>query len=261
MEMVMAGKAKFLSYFKYTPSLRQSKNIVLCSMAAQGLFANILDIYWINTGKLNIRHIQLRFPDNNKELEELIAEDIIKVENNFISISFLDEQFEAFSVESKRNSANANARWGNVRVDGKRAQSDCNATALRPQSDCNAVAIYKRREEKKREEKKRKENTRKEKSEERKKKEEIEFDKFFKKYNKTMGHTEQKRKATYIKWKSLTNVDKQKAYDNIEPFYNSRSDSQKKDTKYIDIARSYLSGSLFDDEFTTNNKSTFYRYD
>lgn len=97
--------AKELPYFKFEPAEYLTKDISFCSISAQGLFINICSYYWQRQCSLNLEQISRRFNYPN-ELEELINEGIIDVNDNYISIKFLDNQLTDVSEKSKVNSIN-----------------------------------------------------------------------------------------------------------------------------------------------------------
>lgn len=104
--------AKDLPYFKFSVSEWNDGDITLCSLEAQGLFINLCSLYWSQEGNLSITKCKRRFKDCNTTVwDELTTEQIIKVDGDQISISFLDEQFQERVKLSTINKQNIEKRW------------------------------------------------------------------------------------------------------------------------------------------------------
>lgn len=110
--------AKELPYFKFFPAEWFIGYITNCSMSAQGLFINICNYYWMRSGDLTLTYVEHKFNTCSTELEELLNRNIIRVEQDVISINFLDEQFSEFEIlRSKKinaGKASAKIRKGNT---------------------------------------------------------------------------------------------------------------------------------------------------
>jgi len=141
--------AKDLPYFKFSVSEWNDGDITLCSMAAQGLFINLCSLYWSQEGNLSLTKSQRRFKDCNTAVwQELISERIIKVSEDKIIISFLDQQFVERKKLSAINSENVKKRWEKDNID----------TVVLPSNNDSNEPVYnieEKREEEKRKEKKR----------------------------------------------------------------------------------------------------------
>ena len=85
--------AKELPCYQVDPAKHLAGDIQICSLAAQGLFANIKAIYWIKGCKLTIEQLEKRF---NEQIlvKELVAENIIKIQDDLIVIDFLNVQYQ-----------------------------------------------------------------------------------------------------------------------------------------------------------------------
>lgn len=143
--------AKDLPYFKFIISEWNDGDVTICSFEAQGLFINLCSIYWSQEGNLSFARAKRRFSACNATAwEELLKERIIKLSDDDIIISFLDEQLEERGKLCKQNSENAALGWEKRRL---------NATALPSHSDpiIPACNIEEKRREEKRREKKREE--------------------------------------------------------------------------------------------------------
>ncbi len=97
--------AKELPYFQFEPAQYLTKDISFCSLSAQGLFINICSYYWQRDCKLTKEQLlrRLNYP---KELDELISENVIKLDEDDIKVAFLDTQREYIITKSKTNSNN-----------------------------------------------------------------------------------------------------------------------------------------------------------
>ena len=94
--------SKELPYFKFYPGEWLTGDITLCSIQSQGLFISICSFYWMKECDLNTEKLTKRFSGKEKYINELIHNDIIKVNDDMrIQIEFLDEQFTDFKEISK----------------------------------------------------------------------------------------------------------------------------------------------------------------
>jgi|TARA_R110000787_G_scaffold182188_2_gene294144 hypothetical protein len=128
--------AKELPYFKFEPSEWDNGNIQMCSFNTRAMFIELCCIYWIRVGDLPYAlALQKVCGGNQAPLIELKKHQIIKVDDDFISIRFLDEQLESFTETSAKNSASARKRWGG------------DASAMRAHSERNAIREDKKKED------------------------------------------------------------------------------------------------------------------
>ena len=137
--------AKDLPYFKFFCSEWNDGNITLEDYKIQGLFINICSYYWSNECDVKLKILKKKFKSNIDDIDYLIKEGLIKGKDDYISISFLDEQCIERGKLSNTNSKNAKSRWDKVRD-----ECDRNATASNSQSESDAI---KKRKENKRKEK------------------------------------------------------------------------------------------------------------
>jgi hypothetical protein len=103
--------AKYSPYFKFYVSEYNDGDIQLCSLEAQGLFMNLCSIYWSKEGELFLSKAKRLFKVREKVWQELIDECCIKVNEDKISITFLDEQLFEREELSKQNSKNVAKRY------------------------------------------------------------------------------------------------------------------------------------------------------
>lgn len=96
--------AKGLPYFKFTPSEWLTGDICFEDLESQGLFINICAWYWQRDGVLSVDDINKRY--NKPTALVSLSNRFFNVENNQISIAFLDEQLIERKHQSKENSKN-----------------------------------------------------------------------------------------------------------------------------------------------------------
>lgn len=98
--------AKELPYFQFEPAEYLTKDISFCSLSAQGLFINICSYYWQRECKLTKEQFLKRL-NNELEFNELLHEGVFSIDDEgFISIKFLDIQYDKATNKSITNSEN-----------------------------------------------------------------------------------------------------------------------------------------------------------
>lgn len=133
---------KELPYFKFYSSEWINGNVTLEDFYIQGVFINICAFYWFRSGKLTLSEIKRRLSKTKPTaFESLIERGLIVIENDNISIEFLDEQLGERVQMSKVNSLNGSL--------GGRPKSEKKATGLISLSDIKAKKsnIEEKREE------------------------------------------------------------------------------------------------------------------
>jgi len=108
--------AKDLPYFKFFCSEWSDGDITLESYEAQGLFINICAYYWSNECIIELSKLKKKFKGYDAIIDELISSNIIKIKNDYVSISFLDEQKIEREKTSKQNSKNISDYWEKKRT-------------------------------------------------------------------------------------------------------------------------------------------------
>ena len=136
--------AKDLPYFKFFCSEWNDGDITLESYKTQGIFINICSYYWSNECDVTLKNLKKKFRFNTDDIDYLIKERLIKSKDDYISISFLDEQCIERGKLSSTNSKNAKSRWDKVR-------DECDRNATASDSQCESDAIKKRKENKRKE--------------------------------------------------------------------------------------------------------------
>lgn len=128
--------AKELPYLKFEPSIWDSGNIQMCSLAAKGLFIDVCSLYWIRLGEVPYAlALHKHCNGNTTLLDELIKCEIISIVDDQIVIDWLDEQLSEFQETNEKRRLAANKRWSNT-------------NAMQVHSNSNAIREEKRREEK-----------------------------------------------------------------------------------------------------------------
>ena len=115
--------SKRLPYYQSEPAEYLAGDIMFCSYATQGVFSILRALYWQRDCDLTLSQAKRRIINAEDCFNELLSENIIKVNNDFLSINFLDEQFEKASGKAKANSENgkkgAAKRWANKGVNSE----------------------------------------------------------------------------------------------------------------------------------------------
>lgn len=150
--------AKDLPYFKFFCSEWNDGDITLEDMNVQGLFINVCSYYWSNECILPLTRLKKRFKTFDKEIQTLVKEGLIKVENDFVVINFLNEQKEERTKQSKQKSKGGKASAEARKL--KKLQQKVNRTSTENQhvlNSCSTESQLLRKEEKRREKKRKEE--------------------------------------------------------------------------------------------------------
>lgn len=158
---------KELPYFKFYVNEWLSGDIELLSFEAQGVFIRLCSYYWSKECVMKLERSKKRFKGFEDAFDELIDEGIIKVEDDYIKISFLDAQLNERESLSKTNSANGKkgGRPKKKPIESEEkpialnseSESKPNEKPIESESKANKSNIEERREEEKREEEKKEE--------------------------------------------------------------------------------------------------------
>lgn len=121
--------AKELPYFRFTASEWQNGDISLEDYSLKGFFIDLCSYYWIKDCSVTIAMLEKRFRGDNEYFKDLINLGIIKneKENGFISISFLDEQFDMLSEQRKRRQE-AGSKGGKQKSSNAKAELKQNSS-------------------------------------------------------------------------------------------------------------------------------------
>lgn len=92
-----------LPYFRFTPQEWQNGDITLESYDIQGLYINVCAYYWIKDCSITKAMLEKKFSNDKAQLKQLFLSKIIKIsDDDFIKISFLDNQFDLLSDKRKK---------------------------------------------------------------------------------------------------------------------------------------------------------------
>lgn len=136
--------AKELPYFKFTVADWLTGDIVYERFELQGLFINICALYWQRNGLLTIDDLIKRY---KTELITELSGRFFSVNDGFISIKFLDEQFSERKNKSIVNSKNGSL--GGRPKQLKTLRKKANANRTQSEHKANESNIEKKRKEKK----------------------------------------------------------------------------------------------------------------
>ncbi len=113
--------AKELPYFRFTVSEWLNDDISLESYKVQGVFASVCAFYWFQDCSITQAKLKKRFSDAQEEIEALVKLGIIKeINDDFISIKFLDEQYDMLS-EKRKKRVEAGRKGGRARASNAKA--------------------------------------------------------------------------------------------------------------------------------------------
>ncbi len=121
---------KELPYFKFYVSEWLNGDITLEDYYTQGLFINICSYYWSKECELTLSQLKKKFKGvNDIHLNEALTCGVIKVNDETVRISFLDEQFADWKNLSKTNSKNGK-KGGRPKAKQNPNESEKKPTAL-----------------------------------------------------------------------------------------------------------------------------------
>lgn len=150
--------AKDLPYFKFFCSEWSDGDITLETYETQGLFINICAYYWSNECVLELSKLKKRFRNDAELVDLLIDNNLIKINDGYVIINFLNEQKFERVEQSKVKSIGGKASAEAKRL--AKIQQTINTTSTENQhvlKSCSTESQVLRKEEI-REEKKREEN-------------------------------------------------------------------------------------------------------
>jgi hypothetical protein len=101
--------AKDLPYFKFFCSEWSDGDITLETYETQGLFINICAYYWSNECVLELSKLKKRFRNDAELVDLLIENNLIKVNDGYVIINFLNEQKFERNEQSKVKSIGGKA--------------------------------------------------------------------------------------------------------------------------------------------------------
>lgn len=102
-----------LQWFKFTPSDWMMGKIQRCPEITQARFMRLCCLYWNKECLLSFEDAEIEI--DKEHLDILISKKIIKSEDDFIKIEFLDEQMDGIIETSEKRRAAVLKRWNKVK--------------------------------------------------------------------------------------------------------------------------------------------------
>lgn len=145
--------AKDLPYFKFYCSEWSDGDITLENFETQGLFINICAYYWSNECVVSYDKLLKKFRGSESIISELINLEILKLNDNNINISFLDEQLTEREVKSQKSSIAGRISAEKKKLAKIQQEVNVNSTDVEIMFNKTSTESQPLREEKRREEK------------------------------------------------------------------------------------------------------------
>lgn len=234
--------AKELPYFKFITSEWLDGEITLEELETQGLFINICALYWSKEGRVYLTKLKKRYRNATQEsFNSLIEEGFIQVNEDLVSISFLDEQLKERRAKSLTNSKNGKKGGRPRKAKENQTETEEKPNALNSLSEkkANKSQLEENRIEEKREEEKKKDL----KAAYAEKVEEYEFlfSVFWDKYKKKVD-----REKCLKKWMKLNQKEIEQIFNHVEFYVKSTPDKQ-----YRKNPLTYLNSKSYQNEIIT----------
>jgi len=123
---------KELPYFKFYPNQWITGSISFMDLDVQGAFMKVCCYYWSKECKVSRKQIKTLIP---KQWSALLDAELFKIDNETISIKWLDEQHQQRLLEHKRNVSNGKkgglSRAQALRKEKKRKDNYANDNLLK----------------------------------------------------------------------------------------------------------------------------------
>ena len=133
-----------LQWFKFTPTDWVMGKIQRCPEITQARFLRLICLYWNKECILNYDDAEIEI--DKEHLEILINKKIIKIDNSFVVIDFLNEQLNEISKTSQKRREAVNSRWLKVKQNDT-SVSKKNTIVLQNDTDKSRVEKDKKRVE------------------------------------------------------------------------------------------------------------------
>ena len=132
-----------LQWFKFAPSDWMMGKIMRCDEITQARYMRLVCLYWNKECNLSYEDAEIEIDKDH--LDILIKKKIVKLDEDFIYIEFLDEQMEGISETSEKRRAAVKKRWDKVKQNNTRVlQNDTSVL----QSDTEESRVEEKREDK-----------------------------------------------------------------------------------------------------------------
>jgi len=226
--------AEKLPYFKFFTGEWANGSITLENYSVQGVFINVCCFYWSKQGNVLKTQLEKKIR-SKKELKVLFDEEIIKLEEEFVIIDFLDNQMVERDSVSKKNSE-AGKKSAAKRAEKRHRESNEKATPV--EITFNEKPTIKNKKRKEEEEKR----IRKEK--------ELKvfdlFNRFWDLYDKKTN-----REKCFKKFSTLKYEEMEKVFSHLPNYVISTPDK-----KFRKDPSTYLNNKSFNDEIIISNGKT-----
>jgi len=134
-----------LQWFKFSPTDWTMGKIQRCTELTQARYLRLICLYWNKECILSLEDAEIEI--DKEHLDILLSKKIIKSENDFIVIDFLNEQLEEVAEKSQKRREAVLLRWAKVKENNtNEIQTDTNVL----QNDTEESRVDKSRVEKKR---------------------------------------------------------------------------------------------------------------
>lgn len=133
-----------LQWFKFTPSDWMMGKIQRCPEITQARFMRLCCLYWNKECLLSFDDAEIEI--DKEHLDILISKKIIKSDDDFIKIEFLDEQMDEIIETSEKRRAAVLKRWNKVKQKDTSVLQD-DTSVLQSDTDKSRVEKEKKREE------------------------------------------------------------------------------------------------------------------
>lgn len=98
--------AKELPYFKFYIGDWKDGDITLETFKLQGIFINICCYYWSKDCEISLINLKKKFRGHEQDIDALVNSGIIKIELEYASIHFLNEQWKSKELQAITNKIN-----------------------------------------------------------------------------------------------------------------------------------------------------------
>jgi len=214
-----------LQWFKFTPTDWVMGKIQRCPEITQARFMRLICLYWNKECVLSSDDAEIEI--DKEHLDILVSKKIVKIEDHFLVIDFLNEQLDNIAETSQKRREAVLKRWAKVKQNDT---SVLKKDTIVLQSDTEKSRVEKEIEE------------RREERREEKEKRECDFSLFWDKYNKKVDC-----KKCKDKFKKLTEEEVLKILKITDSYVLSTPD-----LKYRKNPLTWLNGNCWNDEIKTN---------
>ena len=238
--------AKEIPFFKFYVGEWANGDITCESFEAQGVFINICSVYWTKEGSLSERFVRKRFP--SEIIDELIESEVLKIEEEEVSINFLDEQLnECIGIRKQASAAGKASAAKRAAAKKQREEAELSANDKQDFND-RSTTVQPIREEKRREEEIREDKKRELNAANAEKDSELEalFFNFWENYDKKKSKEKAKKAFFRLKKEEIKTI-----FETLPAYIRSTPDK-----KFRKDPITYLNQKSFNDEIISPTTTT-----